>query len=64
MRKRAVCVGVQELAKEFGWYPSDWKELAVPRRGGVIVEGFNSDEVSASPMRTPHAPDRTGSGQA
>jgi hypothetical protein len=37
--------GVQELANEFGWYPSDWKELAVPRRGGVIVEGFNSDEV-------------------
>lgn len=23
----------------------DWRELGVPRRGGVIVESFNADEV-------------------
>ena len=23
----------------------DWRELAVPRRGGTIIESFNSDEV-------------------
>eukprot|EP00897_Mesotaenium_endlicherianum_P009532 jgi/Mesen1/8607/ME000050S08020 len=35
----------KELAKHFGMFPMDWRELAVPRRGGVIVESFNSDEV-------------------
>jgi hypothetical protein len=24
----------------------DWRELGVPRRGGVIVESFNADEVT------------------
>eukprot|EP00850_Spirogloea_muscicola_P005286 SM000024S07748 [mRNA] locus=s24:210500:214379:+ [translate_table: standard] len=35
----------RELASHFGFFPMDWRELAVPRRGGVIVECFNSDEV-------------------
>lgn len=35
----------KELAKQFGVFPMDWRELAVPRRGGVIVESFNADEV-------------------
>ena len=25
----------------------DWRELALPRKGGVILEAFNSDEVLA-----------------
>jgi hypothetical protein len=35
----------QELAGDFGYFQMDWRELGVPRRGGVIVESFNSDEV-------------------
>eukprot|EP00250_Pteridium_aquilinum_P001476 c11665_g1_i1 orf=132-770(-) len=35
----------RELAKDFGIFEMDWKELGVPRRGGVIVESFNSDDV-------------------
>ena len=33
------------LAEEFGAFPMDWRELALPRKGGVILEAFNSDEV-------------------
>ena len=36
----------QELAQEFGFFPMDWRELAMPRKGGVIVEAFNADEVN------------------
>ncbi|CAI5474223.1 unnamed protein product [Closterium sp. Yama58-4] len=35
----------KELARKFGHFAMDWRELAVPRRGGTIVESFNSDEV-------------------
>ncbi|CAM6042872.1 unnamed protein product [Sphagnum compactum] len=35
----------KELAGDFGYFQMDWRELGVPRRGGVIVESFNSDEV-------------------
>lgn len=35
----------KELAKDFGIFPMDWRELGVPRRGGVIVESFNADKV-------------------
>ncbi|CAI7836900.1 unnamed protein product, partial [Closterium sp. NIES-54] len=34
----------KELARKFGHFAMDWRELAVPRRGGTIVESFNSDE--------------------
>ncbi|MCO5565049.1 hypothetical protein L7F22_018719 [Adiantum nelumboides] len=34
----------KELAKKFGFFDMDWRELGVPRRGGVIVESFDSDE--------------------
>mmetsp|Transcript_4441 Transcript_4441/g.15876 ORF Transcript_4441/g.15876 Transcript_4441/m.15876 type:complete len:502 (-) Transcript_4441:183-1688(-) len=37
----------QELAQEFGFFPMDWRELALPRKGGVIVEAFNADEVNS-----------------
>ncbi len=36
---------IQELAGTFGEFQMDWRELGVPRRGGVIVESFNADEV-------------------
>ena len=36
---------VQELAETFGQFQMDWRELGVPRRGGIIVESFNADEV-------------------
>lgn len=36
---------IQELAETFGQFQMDWRELGVPRRGGVIVESFNADEV-------------------
>eukprot|EP01018_Ginkgo_biloba_P018183 Gb_36696 [translate_table: standard] len=35
----------KELALHFGYFQMDWSELGVPRRGGVIVECFNADEV-------------------
>ncbi|KAJ7557630.1 hypothetical protein O6H91_04G002600 [Diphasiastrum complanatum] len=35
----------KELASDFGVFQMDWRDLGVPRRGGVIVESFNSDEV-------------------
>lgn len=35
----------KELAETFGQFQMDWRELGVPRRGGVIVESFNADEV-------------------
>eukprot|EP00270_Netrium_digitus_P003141 TRINITY_DN1355_c0_g1_i1.p1 TRINITY_DN1355_c0_g1~~TRINITY_DN1355_c0_g1_i1.p1 ORF type:complete len:590 (+),score=139.24 TRINITY_DN1355_c0_g1_i1:120-1889(+) len=35
----------RELAANFGMFAMDWRDLAVPRRGGVILESFNSDEV-------------------
>ncbi|XP_024400487.1 uncharacterized protein [Physcomitrium patens] len=35
----------KELAQTFGEFQMDWRELGVPRRGGVIVESFNADEV-------------------
>ncbi|GBG72905.1 hypothetical protein CBR_g12625 [Chara braunii] len=33
------------FADEFGVFPIDWRDLAIPRRGGFILESFNSDEV-------------------
>ena len=36
---------MQELANEFGIFEMDWTGLGVPRRGGIIVESFNTDEV-------------------
>lgn len=44
---------LQELAKEFGIFDMDWRELGVPRRGGVIVESFNSDEVCSISFKNP-----------
>eukprot|EP00898_Chlorokybus_atmophyticus_P003353 jgi/Chlat1/4018/Chrsp26S00298 len=41
----------QALANEFGFYPMDWRELAVPRRGGGILEAFDTDEVSKLSVR-------------
>lgn len=35
----------KELALNFGFFQMDWRELGVPRRGGVIIESFNADEV-------------------
>lgn len=35
----------KELALNFGYFQMDWRELGVPRRGGVIIESFNADEV-------------------
>ncbi|KAH7442405.1 hypothetical protein KP509_03G087000 [Ceratopteris richardii] len=35
----------RELARNIGFLNIDWKELGVPRRGGVIVESFNADEI-------------------
>ncbi|CAM6090441.1 unnamed protein product [Calypogeia fissa] len=35
----------KELAKDFGYYKMNWTSLGVPKRGGVILESFNSDEV-------------------
>lgn len=35
----------KELALKFGYFQMDWRELGVPRRGGVIIESFNADEV-------------------
>ncbi|BBN09649.1 hypothetical protein MPTK1_4g21500 [Marchantia polymorpha subsp. ruderalis] len=35
----------KELAKDFGYFQMDWRDLAVPKRGGVVLESFNSDEV-------------------
>eukprot|EP00271_Cylindrocystis_brebissonii_P017211 TRINITY_DN437_c0_g1_i1.p1 TRINITY_DN437_c0_g1~~TRINITY_DN437_c0_g1_i1.p1 ORF type:complete len:647 (+),score=116.79 TRINITY_DN437_c0_g1_i1:122-2062(+) len=37
----------KELAATFGgMFPMQWRELAVPRRGGLLLECFNSDEVA------------------
>ncbi|KAI5068017.1 hypothetical protein GOP47_0016362 [Adiantum capillus-veneris] len=47
---------LQELAKNFGFYDMDWRELGVPRRGGVIVESFDSDELlQMAPLQRAHA---------
>eukprot|EP00899_Mesostigma_viride_P009361 jgi/Mesvir1/18426/Mv14293-RA.1 len=35
----------KELASDFGFFPMDWRDLAVPRRGGTVLESFNSDAV-------------------
>ena len=35
----------KELALNFGYFQMDWRELGVPRRGGVIIESFNADEI-------------------
>ncbi|KAH9297588.1 hypothetical protein KI387_029270, partial [Taxus chinensis] len=35
---------IKELALNFGYLQMDWRELGVPCRGGVIIEGFNADE--------------------
>ncbi|XP_024529816.1 uncharacterized protein LOC9658903 isoform X1 [Selaginella moellendorffii] len=35
----------RELSKDFGIFDMDWSDLAVPCRGGIILESFNSDEV-------------------
>ncbi|KAL3688239.1 hypothetical protein R1sor_014548 [Riccia sorocarpa] len=35
----------QELAKDFGYFEMDWTGLAVPKRGGAVLESFNTDEV-------------------
>eukprot|EP00249_Psilotum_nudum_P013102 c24153_g1_i2 orf=1086-2402(+) len=52
--RRGIVIGVigdieaplnKELARDFGYYKMNWRELGVPRRGGVIVESFNADEV-------------------
>ncbi|KAI5055761.1 hypothetical protein GOP47_0029282 [Adiantum capillus-veneris] len=46
----------KELAKTFGFYDMDWRELGVPRRGGVIVESFDSDEIlQMAPLQRAHA---------
>lgn len=44
-RKVAGLFAMQELAKDFGYFQMDWRDLAVPKRGGVVLESFNSDEV-------------------
>lgn len=33
------------LSHNFGVFPMCWTDLAVPRRGGVLLECFNADEV-------------------
>ncbi|KAL2630348.1 hypothetical protein R1flu_015034 [Riccia fluitans] len=35
----------KELAKDFGYFQMNWKDLGLPKRGGVILESFNTDEV-------------------
>mmetsp|Transcript_18093 Transcript_18093/g.39578 ORF Transcript_18093/g.39578 Transcript_18093/m.39578 type:complete len:483 (-) Transcript_18093:201-1649(-) len=45
----------RELAQtQFGWWPGDWRALAVPRCGGCIIEAFNSDRILKMPKWRRH----------
>jgi hypothetical protein len=38
----------EALMKEFEAFNTNWKEIAIPRCGGVVLESFNCDEVWAN----------------
>ncbi|XRB05414.1 hypothetical protein NFJ02_23g53650 [Pycnococcus provasolii] len=58
-KSRSVVLGVigdpkaplnRRLAETFGFFPMNHMHLAVPRRGGVIIESFNADMVLSLTM--------------
>ena len=42
---RRDSIMAQELTHKFKWFPLDWKNYAIPRCGGVLLETFNTDKV-------------------
>lgn len=35
----------KELAKTFGYFPTNWRRLRVARNGGTVLEAFNTDRL-------------------